>query len=127
MVRISSFQDHVSEQNSLGSADGDVMKNVLYFGASPCDEDCSQIGSSHYEIAAVDECRRWIRTLKHAYEKHHHEPLPSGLVLKVKSSDHDFGVYYEVIGTYDDNDEKAIEAAYWLDANAPTNWLNEVT
>ena len=98
------------------------MKDKLALGSGPWDEDIAQLGEVDYDIRSVDECRRYVVLLTKTYEKQRGEQLPTGLKLRVKNNSHDFGVYYDVYAEYDSNDEKAAEAAYWLEANSPAKW-----
>lgn len=108
-------------------------KLTLDFGSAPVDEPCAQLGSDDYEHRAKLECivyrEQLLRTLKESstYQnsKPDHPPdeeIPKGLNVRIKSREHDFGTYYEVVASFDESDKAAVFAAYWLDENLPLRW-----
>lgn len=104
------------------------MRDYVYIGSTPCEEDCAQVGSDNYFERARKECNVFIRQLWRHIEKEKgvtRETAPDSFALVVKSEPHDFGSYYEVAARYNDNDEKAGDLAFWCENNAPTNWDEE--
>lgn len=99
--------------------------SVLELGSSPVDESCAQLGEDGYDDRARLECRAYIAQLKRAYSTAHNQELPSGARLRIKSSSHDFGSYFEVAVSFNDADQEGVNAAYWLEANCPLLWDNE--
>lgn len=95
------------------------MKLEIELGSVPCDENCAQVGSEHYELMARAECERWIKTLRTVIG-----PEPEGARLRIKSFPHDFGSYYEVVCTVsDDRNAEAVAYAFRCDSEAPTKWI----
>lgn len=96
------------------------MKDTLFLGPAPHDERCAQLGpdDDEYISRARRECNAFIKQLKRTYGKE----LPESVRLRIVAERHDFGTYYEVGVTYDTDDEKAAEVAFWFDANVPATW-----
>jgi hypothetical protein len=70
------------------------------------------------------ECNIYARQLKRlASQKFNLEQL--NIRINVKGFSHDFGVYYEVVCRYPDDNKDAVEAIYWLEENLPMNWDTE--
>lgn len=83
------------------------MKDYIDIGPTPVNEDCEQLGPNYNPVQARKECKIYIAQLKRVYG----EP-PFGASYKIQSNPHDFGVYYEVVCVYDDNEDEAREYAY---------------
>lgn len=96
------------------------MKDYMYLGSAPSDEDCAQVGSANYEERAEEECKRYIDLIKQNLG-----PEPEGAKLIIKRNPHDFGTYLEVVCRYDDTNEKASKYAMDCEWKAPTNWVEE--
>lgn len=94
----------------------------MNFSSSPADEECAQVGRDGYAERARLECQVYIAQLKRAYNSFHGEAIPESLTLRIKSNLHDYGTYLEVAASFDDNDEKAVAAAFWLDEHCPLTW-----
>jgi hypothetical protein len=99
-----------------------MSKITLNFGSTPPNEDCAQVGQDDYIERAQRECEAYIAQLKRTYATVHSEHLPESVKLRMKSHSHDFGTYYEVVATFDENDVQACAAAFWLDDNVPLTW-----
>ncbi len=97
------------------------MINYLELGSSPANEPCVQTTDPDYCELAVVECRRF-KALLAAHYAAQHAGRECPVSLRVKSNSHDFGTYYEVAVRFDDRVEAQIEAAYWFEENAPTEW-----
>jgi len=98
------------------------MREILELGSAPVDEKCAQVGDEDYAKQAVAECRAYVNQLYRVYEEANVSPVPPGLRLHGKRNDHEYGVYYEVAAFFNDTDEEAVNAAYWLEANQPPTW-----
>lgn len=93
------------------------------FGSSPSEEPCAQVGDEGYALLARKECTLFAMQIRRTYEEAHRQSLEDvGVRLKVKSNAHDFGSYYEVVAVFNDSDESALNAIYWLDDNVPEKW-----
>jgi len=97
------------------------MRDFLYIGSAPHQEDCAQIGQPDYEIKGKAECKRFVEQILRYY------PLPENGMgyLKIKANPHDFGIYYEVIAIFDDADELSTDWAYaveWDELDVLDNW-----
>ena len=99
------------------------MKDHLYIGSTPTNEDCAHVGSENYANRARAECRLFaLQILKHY-------PEPEKGYLSIKANSHDFGTYYEVVAVYDDEDEDSTNWAYDVEAdalNVLSNWDEEL-
>jgi hypothetical protein len=97
----------------------------LELGSVPCDETCAQVGEDDYHRRADVECRAYIRQLHRHYEKANGCLIPMGLTLRKKNISHEYGTYYEVAAFFNDEDEDAMHASYWLESNLPEKWDDE--
>jgi hypothetical protein len=89
----------------------------IALGATPCEEECAQVGRPDYPERSKRECQVYQRMLERLY------PAPNDQVrLVIKSSSHDFGNYREVCARFDDEDEPATDYAYELERESPTEW-----
>lgn len=100
------------------------MKEYVFIGPCPCDENCAQVGSDNYADQARKECRayinqlwRWLKTKGITQEN-----APESFSITTKSESHDYGTYYEVAFIFDDRNETAMNLAYDLESEVPTNW-----
>ena len=86
-------------------------QHIAHLGSTPCEEECSQVGSDDYH--GREECERY-RTLllKKFAEKHDRKP---NCRLLIVCNDHDLGEYHELVA-------KGGEDVYWFDDNAPAHW-----
>lgn len=101
------------------------MLEKISLGSSPAEEECAQVGEEGYTERALQEGVLYINLLHKTYADFHGVPVPSGLRLQVQACPHDYGTYHEVFAIFDSEDEAAVLAAFWLDANAPTVWDDE--
>ena len=108
--------------------DGFAMRSGLKIGPTPYGEECAQVGASDYDYRqrAVGECAAFIRQLKRHAEANGVDLLERRVDLRMNISSHDAGngvvVYYEVFAFFDDDNELAVEAAYWLECSIPKLW-----
>lgn len=93
------------------------MREYIEIGASPCNEDCIQVGDENYNVTARKECAAFIEAIRKKLGKE-----PSGAELRIKSFPHDFGSYLEVVCYYDTNNAEAMKYAYNCEARAPLSW-----
>jgi hypothetical protein len=102
-----------------GTPDGKrgEMRDVIYLGSAPSEEDCVQVGRPDYPEASKAECLAYIKAIKRVCG----EP-PEGAVLRVKAESHDYGIYRECVIEYDGNDQAAAEYAQKCDEKAPRTW-----
>lgn len=96
------------------------MKDELYLGPVPVEEDCSQVGSIGYLQRSRVECRAYINQLIREFG----EP-PEGSSLKIKACPHDFGTYHEVVVTFDDDIRESVEWAFNVEDKLPMTWDTE--
>jgi len=93
------------------------MKDYLNIGSSPSAETCAQVGADNYH----EQARKELRAFKHQLERAFPNPLDS-CYLAVKSFDHDFGAYQEVVCYFDDESEESQNYAFNMENNTPENW-----
>jgi len=96
------------------------MRDELYLGPVPIEEDCSQVGSVGYFERSRVECGAFINQLKRLFG----DP-PEGGALTIKSCPHDFGTYHEVIATFDDLYPDSCKWAFEIEENLPMRWDDE--
>lgn len=93
------------------------MKRYLELGSVPPNEPCVQLGSENYEYAVSEELNRYKKLLESKFPN-----LPEHCKFVRKSNLHDFGTYYEIAITYDDNDKESIDFAFEVESNLPASW-----
>lgn len=95
----------------------------IYLGQTPADEDCTQVGEENYSALARVECRVWINQLNRSF------PIPERLAshcqYKIKSFNHDFGMYFEVVLAYSGGIIAACDFADNVEGNCPSEWDTE--
>lgn len=79
------------------------MRDFIYIGSVPSEEECAQAGSPDYEERSHLELQQFKRMLETAF------PLVN---FRIKRQSHDFGSYSEIVAYYDDEDEAQTEQAY---------------
>ena len=96
------------------------MRDYIEIGSSPSDESCAQVGDIYYEMRSKIETRAYLNQLNRMFP----EVLNSStLRFSVKTFQHDFGSYKEVVINYDSDDEEEYEIAISkIDKNIPSNW-----
>ena len=93
------------------------MHDFITLGTAPVDVACAQIGTDDYYQTVKGECRRFIRLLRQTFGDE-----PPGARFAIKSFDHDFGVYYEVVCLFDTEDEEAAHYAFRCEDELPAMW-----
>lgn len=96
------------------------MRDTLYIGSSPPEEDCAQLGSDGYRPRARRECRAYINQLRRCLG-----PEPLGTVLAITSHVHDFGEYLAVSCHFDPNVPEAVDYAFRCESEGPLSWDDE--
>lgn len=84
------------------------MLDHIYIGPCPANEDCAQIGVTE-GAARLNriECEAYIEALRLVYG-----PEPEGAYFHIKTEQHDFGPYREVVCYYEDDKPEAVEYAF---------------
>lgn len=99
------------------------MKDFITIGPTPLAEPCSQMGKSYYKEFSIMEIKAFINQCKRTVSKEFNmNYLPK---ISSKTFTHDFGSYQEVVVYYDNNNEKQVEQAYWLEAHTDEFWDDE--
>jgi hypothetical protein len=93
------------------------MRDLVYVGSSPPEEDCAQVGSDGYDLRARGECHAYMNLLRRVLGAE-----PEGASLSVKSCPHDFGDYLEVVCHFDPEKPDAVEYALRCEAEGPPRW-----
>jgi hypothetical protein len=98
------------------------MKEYVYIGSAPYEEDCVQLDPKvDYVPAMKAECRRFIEAIRKVVGVE-----PEGARLTLKCENHDFGPYYEVVCEYDTENELAAAYAFRCEVEAPAYWPDGV-
>jgi len=92
-------------------------KDIIYLGPCPADEEAAQSVDADFAARNKAECLLYIQAIKRKLG----EP-PDGAVLKIKTENHEFGPYREVVCEVDSNNEAAVQWAYMAEDKAPTTW-----
>jgi hypothetical protein len=94
------------------------MKDYLTIGSAPCEEDCVCVSTDMpYLTEMREESRRFIDLIRRVLG-----PEPGSARLAIKTFDHDYGPYVEVVCYFDDQDEAAVEYAFKCESEAPSKW-----
>ncbi len=99
------------------------MRDYLTLGPTPCGEACQQVGPTFDPVLARKEMMCYLAQLKRQFPKWEDD----GIYFSIKSFPHDFGSYSEVVVMFDDDDEKAMDAAYNVENNLPEFWDVQAT
>ena len=95
-------------------------RDYLEIGSAPAEESCAQVGQDYYREISMIEMKQYIKAIRRELG-----PEPEKARLGIKSFQHDFGTYYEVVCYYDNEDEESLEYAFKCEASAPTQWSKE--
>jgi hypothetical protein len=74
-----------------------------------------QVGELNYQEKSWRECRRYIQLLRSFFG-----PEPPGCQLKIKTQQHEFGEYMEVICEY--SDDAGLQYALKCEGEGPETW-----
>jgi len=96
------------------------MRSYIEIGSSPSEEDCAQVGTENYRERAIIECKRFIELIRR-----HLGQEPENAKLAIKSFEHDFGTYCEVVCYYSTDDEESLKYAFRCESNAPSAWHDD--
>lgn len=97
------------------------MFDFLYLGSVPSDEECIQVESdANYIQPMLNECNRYKELLEKLFPIPNH--LKGHLEFKIKRESYEAGPYYEVIIRYDEDLEEAVNFAFYVENNLPSNW-----
>jgi hypothetical protein len=95
-----------------------MARDMIYIGPTPPAEDCQQVGINYNPVRARRECQLYIRALRKVLGNE-----PEGARLSIKSEQHDFGSYLEVVCYFDCENEKAVDYAYACEGDkSPAKW-----
>lgn len=95
------------------------MNLKIDLGSTPAFEPSVPINSENYQILARKECQRYVDLLRAMFGKE-----PEGAKLIITENKHEQSRCLEVCVQYDPSEEKAINYAFKLESEAPTNWEN---
>jgi len=95
--------------------------NYIEIGSVPYDEECAQVGEANYHELSKIECRLFAKQIIEQFNEQIEE---TGCLIRVKSFQHDFGNYSEVVVYYPDT-EKAIDLAFEIESDCWQNWTEE--
>ncbi len=93
------------------------MFDYIEIGATPCEEECAQVGSPDYAKRAREECKRFAQVIRQKLG-----PEPEGAHLAIKSFPHDFGNYYGLVCCYDSENPEAVAYALACESHGPETW-----
>lgn len=97
------------------------MREFVDLGATtPPMEDCAQLGRADYAERAKAEANALIAQLRRLFGME-----PDRASLRIKSHEHDFGIYYTVVCCYDTDDPVAAAYAFRCDDESPLEWDDE--
>ncbi len=91
------------------------MWEFIELGPAPCEEPCEQLGPNFNRERAKREATVWKDQLQRTFPK---------AKLGVRWFQHDFGTYPEVVVHYRSDDEEAVNVAFDVEENLPSEWDN---
>lgn len=94
------------------------MTDYLTLGSVPYNENCVQVGDPEYYDKTKKETERYIEQLKARFPEYQE----IGVRFVVKSFEHDFGTYHEVVVKFNDSNDIQCAFADFVDQNLPGNW-----
>ncbi len=93
------------------------MRDVIYLGQTPPEEECVQLGEPGYHERARKNCEAYAELVRHKFG-----PEPEGARLRVLSQSHDFGSYLELVAEFEVGDAEAERYALACDWMGPADW-----
>jgi len=96
------------------------MRDFINIGSTPYDEPCSQVGTPQYLQMSRIETQIFRYQIRRQCGSE-----PEGATLAIKSFEHDFGTYREVVCYYDDALPASLEYALRLESQGPARWDHE--
>jgi hypothetical protein len=98
--------------------DGELFREqIITLGTAPMDEPCVQRGQDDYYDEVRRQCQRFIKLLRRTFGDE-----PPGARFSIKSFNHDFRLYYEVVCLFNTDDEEAAHYAFRFEEELPATW-----
>ena len=95
------------------------MRNFIVIGSTPYNEDCVQVNrDASYFDDMKKECARFKRGIENYFKKE----MDTGISLRIKTFEHDFGPYCEVVCFYETESEEQVNAAFKIEEEIPRTW-----
>jgi hypothetical protein len=95
------------------------MREHIELGTTPIMEECVQV-SDRFDY--LKPMHREARMFKKQLEEQFKDSIPDGACFIIKKFPHDFGSYYDVCVSFDEDNEIATEFAYNLEGCEPEYW-----
>jgi hypothetical protein len=92
------------------------MRDEIFCGPVPADEQCEQLGPNYDGMRARKECHTFIQQIRRELGEE-----PEGAHLRIKGQSHDYGTYVEVVCAFECDDPVAAEYAFKCETTA-TKW-----
>ena len=97
------------------------MRDYLDLGPAPCNENCAALGrDDDFDVRNRRECLALIHQIRRERGEE-----PGSAQLKIKSNNHDYGVYREVVCYFDNHDEEGMNYAFKCETEYPEEWDTE--
>jgi len=93
------------------------MRDSLYIGSTPADEDCESLGADYDPQKARFECQVYAAQLV----REHGRP-PEGARLRITSNPHDFGDYLSVNLVCDTDNQEHMEYYLKCEGEGSNHW-----
>jgi hypothetical protein len=100
------------------------MRETFWFGPTPSDETCTQVGDPDYVIKGYAECKAYVGQLYRflAEKDYTRDKIPNEFKLYVKREAHDLGFYYEVVSRFPSDLEVGYDISILIDNEGPSVW-----
>lgn len=96
------------------------MRDYISLGATPCEEECAQVGSENYGRDSRCEIAVYDAQLRRLFPD-----IPEGCSIGSKSFPHDYGSYRECVVFFDPDIEEHVRFAIRCENESPQYWDNE--
>lgn len=94
------------------------MRDYMEYSTVPVEEDCAQVGTLNYAYDVRHEYSALVNQLEREFGK-----PPEGVEYSLRSCPHEFGTYYQLKVSYDDETEEHTAFVYdKLEEHFPGAW-----
>ena len=93
------------------------MREAIEFETTPSNEDCAAVGRENYTKYSCLEARALEDQIVRQFA-----PVPPGVRIRLKANPHDFGTYFTLVLSYEEEDIDAREFCEKVEDKFPDRW-----
>ena len=98
-----------------------MARDYIEIEGCPCEEACVSVSKADdYLDKMKDECKRYRALLLKRFP----DCEEYDIRIAVKFCDHDFGGYYELRISFDEDDDDSCTFAYFMESHLPDTWAD---